>query len=340
MINIPTVLVLGAGASKPFNFPKAADLVEEICAMLSSRDTPEFRLVGGTSLDQTRNITAFRNALDGARPRSVDAWLEQKENQRFEQVGKAAIATYLLKRENTSNLRPKPNWYQTLWHTFTDDATFETLEQNKLLAIVTFNYDRSLEQDLFTRLKSTYFGKSESEYAQKLTSAIPIIHVYGSLAPLPWQDTNQAVNQTPYAFSRSIPYDLEKYMSEQLIPGRFNPEHLWLQAVTLAMNNIQILPEGRDNPAVTNRFNEARRKIESAQALYFLGFGYHPSNLERLAIKSLQKKPFKIMGTCYGLSYQQRREIERADIGLRFQETLQPKTVYDFLHQHVNFNEL
>jgi hypothetical protein len=338
MINIPTVLILGAGASKSFNFPTAAELVEEICAMLSSHDTPEFRLVEGASLDQTRNITAFRDALYDASPRSVDTWLEQKENQRFERVGKAAIATYLLKRENISNLRPqKPNsnWYQTLWHNLTDNASFETLEQNKLLAIVTFNYDRSLEQDLFTRLKSTYLGKSEQEYAQKLISAIPIIHVYGNLAPLPWQKCESG--------GQPIPYDLEKYLSERFKKNDFtNIEfvHLWGQAVTLAMNNIHILPEGKDNPAVTDRFNEAHKKIESAQALYFLGFGYHPLNLRRLAIESLPPKPSKIMGTCHGLSFQQRQEIERADIGLSFGQNLYPKTVFDFLHQHVNFNEL
>ena len=68
--------------------------------------------------------------------------------------------------------------------------SIETIFEN--VAFITFNYDRSLEFFLLTTLKNRY-QKTEQECAAKLKN-IPIVHLYGKLALLPWEKINLIIN--------------------------------------------------------------------------------------------------------------------------------------------------
>ena len=69
----------------------------------------------------------------------------------------------------------------------------------------------------------------------------------------------------------------------------------------------------------------------------------HPlyeANMTRLGIDEL-RKPSKVMGTAYGLGYQEIREVERLSIrDLKRTAGLVTRPVYEFLHDCVDFNEL
>lgn len=336
MIRIPSVLVLGAGASQPFGLPTAPGLRDGICKMLSDSGSFESKTVSAAVRENTQLVPIFRDGLDDARPPSVDAWLEKKENQDFLSIGKAAIATCLLNHENKSKLKLRnSNWYDILWYNLIDGAnSLETFGENKL-RVVTFNYDRSLEEALFTRLKNTYYGKKDTEYAEKLRSTIPIVHVYGKLGPLLWQPCKSN--------SCAIPYDIGQFLDEQSEKEDFNDfdiAYRWRVAVGYAMKKIDIVLQGTKIPADTEPFKEARKYIESAEALYFLGFGYHRENMERLGIESL-RKPIKLMGTIHGLKSPQLNYVE--DLSLRdlYKRTdnLVDAKVYEFLTS-VDFNVL
>ena len=109
---------------------------------------------------------------------------------RFEAIGKVAIASVLIQCESLENLIPQregfDHWYQYLWNCLLTDK--ENFKNNKLI-IVTFNYDRSLEQYLFRTILNT-FGVTEDE-ARILLNCIPIIHVYGDLGKLGERSTEK-----------------------------------------------------------------------------------------------------------------------------------------------------
>lgn len=309
MIEIETVLVLGAGASKDFGFPTGQELVKQICERFSKDVAKDFLHICSGQVNLNMDYK-FPDALKEADPISVDVWLER--NPEVLEVGRAAIAIALLEYEQGSNLRPEKNWYQLLFQRL--NSPFDDFQNNKL-SIVTFNYDRSLEKYLFKAFRHTYAGKGVKECEEKL-SHLKIIHVYGSLGRLEWQsnDPKNPTEQLPYATKPDI------------------------FTVQSAAKGIKIISEGIQE--LPWEFQEARRLIEQAKALYFLGFGYHENNIKRLGIDTLNK-PSKIMGTSYGLDYQRIREIERLSIrDLLRNNGLVCKPVYEFLYNYVNFNEL
>lgn len=93
------------------------------------------------------------------------------------------MAQVLMCCEDNVVMFERGDWYQYFCDKL--NTSFEEFDQNKI-SIITFNYDRSLEHSLFTALKNSY-AKNDRDCASKLKN-IPIVHVYGQLGYLPWQD--------------------------------------------------------------------------------------------------------------------------------------------------------
>ena len=351
MIEIKTVLVLGAGASIPFGFPSGQNLVDIICTQLLSHSLQAKTRVEKLFTERwARNfsileerfdakaLSTFADRLLHSGESSVDAFLESQEKD-FVEIGKAVIAASLLPCERQETLfrhfvdiRRLPgdteelskNWYQYLWSEL--NAPFELFGKNEL-SVVTFNYDRSLEHYLFTTLKNKYPDKSDNEYAETMSS-IPIIHVHGKLGPLPWECSGSNLKSV-------VPYDSMACGSHFGIKDNDIKDYreAWFDN---ARSNIKVIHEGTDE---SDEFKQAHEKIQKAQQLYFLGFGYHPTNLRRLNPDVL-KQAKKIEGTAYELSLTRIWNIERQSIGTfnRKNHNLYDKRIYDFLHNHVIFN--
>jgi hypothetical protein len=176
MIRKNTVLILGAGASIPYGFPSGYGLVQAICA-------PGFeRLLIERGSGDFDNVEAGRFIHDLQRCgwQSVDSFLEHRPE--FLTVGKAAIALALIPFEDSSRLSDRsvdPGWYDHLWSHM--KAPPESLGLNKL-SILTFNYDRSLEQYFLTVARAAY-GMNQQD-AVRFVSSIPLVHLHGSLGEL------------------------------------------------------------------------------------------------------------------------------------------------------------
>lgn len=306
MVNLETVLVLGAGASKDFGFPTGRELVRKVRQEVGAGS----QVFGECAKELKLNMAdSFLRSLEQADPLSVDAWLEH--NSSFIEVGKVAIAITLLHREAHSELGPENNWYQLLFERL--NSPFDRFQDNRL-SIITFNYDRSLEQYLFKTFRYTHTAKTEEKCKEKLNQ-LRIVHVYGSLGRLEWQrdDPKHPMPQVPYG---GAGLDQKRVLS--------------------AAKSIKIIPE--DEP-LGIEFGKAQDWIKSAKALYFLGYGYNMTNMERLGLGVLGT-PTKVMGTTHKLSYQRIREVERLNIRkLKRKDGLFPEPVYEFLHNHVDFNE-
>lgn len=250
MITQPTALVLGAGASKDFQFPLGRDLTLGLIGTLANSGHELTQVLG--ELHGAFHVAEFQKALRLADPHSVDFFLESRPN--FIPVGKAAIAGFLLPFEIEARLlsdnRKTPTWYWYLLQHFARE--WEDVAETAL-RIVTFNYDRTLEHYLFTTLMHRH-GKSAQEVALALKQ-LPIAHVYGSLGKLPFQcdGPDESVLEFGSSLSR--------------------------ETIERAARSIRIMGERTDDNV---ELRKANRLLSNSQRIVFLGFGYDRTNLERI----------------------------------------------------------
>lgn len=266
MITEKTVLILGAGASKPYGFPTGRELLYRIRTALNPEGASGFRTKLIEQDIEDSQINDFHKELIYSDPSSVDAFLEYRPE--FLPVGKLAITLGLIPYENDDTLFKralnKPSWYQYLFEKLNVPSFNKFINNN--LSIITFNYDRSIEHYFFTVLKGRS-NKSEKECATIL-GAIPVIHVHGRLGALPWQEES------------GRPYDSRDFRN-----------------VKEVSEQIKVIRKDIDK---SSEFEEVYDLYLSfAERIIFLGFGYHEANLRRLRIGDLKGK--LMMGTCYGL---------------------------------------
>ena len=255
MITRPTVFVLGAGASYGFGFPlgnRLKEIIIENFDPITSEKVIELFTGLGFSGEQ---ISSFRNQLRLSPSISVDSFLEHRGDEDRD-LGKLAIAYALIPLEKTDLLFNISSWYNILFNKI--KSTFADFEKNRI-SFITFNYDRSLEHFLMTALVNQ-FNKPEQEVAEKLNK-IPIIHLYGKLGKLPWETTKGD------EFSREYKPQISQYLLRR------------------SSKSLKII---YDKFELDNEdFKQARKLLSNARRIYFLGFGYHTDNLDRLKIKLL-----------------------------------------------------
>jgi hypothetical protein len=114
VINTPTVLVLGAGASCPYGLPTAKELKGLIREAFSHPTGKACQLLGSAN-HSPQDFFQFREAFLRSGQPSVDAFLEGRPE--FLAVGKLAIAYCLIPFENENKLYdPDPkrggDWYE------------------------------------------------------------------------------------------------------------------------------------------------------------------------------------------------------------------------------------
>lgn len=248
----------------PYQFPSGSDLMQCILQFLRVKNGEFYKTIN-SFFDTEEIIDDFFHNLAESGQLSVDAFLEHRRE--FLKVGKLAIALYLIRLERKGNIfkidKKELSWYEYLFNKL--NAPFGEFGDNKL-SIITFNYDRSLEYFLFTALKSTS-GKSDEKCAEELNK-IPIIHVHGRLGMLPWQG------------KLSRPYRPEWSLNE----------------LEMASKQIIVIPE---DVKTHKSFKQAFDLMSTSERIFFLGFGYHDANLERLNIKEI--KHISKGGTALGL---------------------------------------
>ena len=272
MIQTQTVLVLGAGASQHLRFPLGGELKISIQSHLARPEIDTFQILKRLNFEQD-HILGFQNALSYSGQPSVDAFLEHRPE--FTVVGKTAIAQQLIQTEQDDYLFSHAGWYEYLLNTLA--PTPEGFGENKL-AVLTFNYDRSLEHYLFTALKNR-FALSDRDTTKAMAS-IPIFHLHGSLAPLPWQSS----------------------------PGvRPYNDRTDLESIRLARDSIRIIHEDAGDDQV---FQRAHQLIAQAARLIFLGFGYHRDNVRRLMLPTTPAKA-RLYGSCFGFTKLETEDIKK-----------------------------
>jgi len=291
-----TILVLGAGASMPYGFPSGRKLVDEIITGLSGIYDK------GSLFSIVRKKRCLRsefiNRLIFSDCESVDAFLEKKQNQDLVEIGKQSIAIALLEHEREDRFFSKyrsgrRDWYSQLFSRLNEGLHFEEVQKNKI-SIITFNYDRSLEYYLATALSNLY--RKSMEKSQEILDAIPIIHVHGKVGRLPWDKISDQDEQK--SSCHTVPFG-GKALSFRWI---------WRQNETIlrAAMGIRIIPEEMDD---TPEFIKARELLQNAKKIFFLGFGFHPTNIRRLSLTQLEDP--SIQCTTLGLSADRHKFLDQ-----------------------------
>ena len=207
-------------------------------------------------------------------------------NREFQDIGKKAIALTILAAESVKKLREimdkgDLDWYSYLFRRLTDDIVnkndYIRLGENNV-SFITFNYDRSLEHFLYESL-SNYFNRIPTEKIKEQLIKLRIIHVFGQVAGLEWQD---------------LPSKIKYGRDVNLID---------IQGL---VKNIRIIYDEEKNPEL----KEAQGLIRKAEHIFFLGFGYAKVNLELLKIPEILNPQQNIYGTAYKLRPKEIEYIE------------------------------
>jgi hypothetical protein len=273
----------------PYGFPSGKELVKQICDPANRGDFASLGIDNET-------LDNFIKELRLSHQSSVDAFLEHRPE--FMDVGKKAIALYLIRYENEDALSTSnEDWYTYLLDRMTEGTPFIDFGKNRV-GFVTFNYDRSLEHYLLTTLRSRY-GKSSEEVADVLRQ-LPIIHVHGSLGYLPWQK-QEVKEQRKYESSRTK------------------------DAVEIAAKGIKIISEHLDS---SKEFGESWDLMVQAKLIAILGFGYNEVNVKRLRLP-LTQPGARVIGTCKGFLDAERRRLSEKHKGLWLSNT--GNGIMDFL---------
>ena len=252
MVNAQTVFVFGAGASAPYGFPLGRRLVKEIVSHVGEGELITRLAQNEIEPDQ---ITRFREEFPQADRNSIDAFLEARPE--FNELGKLAIAWELMRYEEDNNLYLANNdWYSYLLNHLLGPKP-DDFKKNDL-KVITFNFDRSFERRLFLTLRANY-GLSEPA-ASELCEHVEVLHVHGQLGLPSWLPSSSESDD-------ARPYVAERSSSE----------------VARCAAQIQIISD--DIPE--DRLKRARAWLQGAARVCFIGFGYHPINLSRLATHKL-----------------------------------------------------
>jgi hypothetical protein len=197
-------------------------------------------IVSGTNLD------GFITALRQSQKQSIDQFLKQRPT--FDSIGKYAIANELILRESEEQLTEngRHSWYRELSNFLGNNPA------DHRLRIITFNYDRSLEQFLFNTLRAST-GERAEEVASKI-NALGIQHVHGQLDGLPWQESDSP-SKREYANNPSV------------------------ANILFASQGIRLTHQASDE---VNNPSSPAAAVHAAERVYFLGFGFHDDNLQHL----------------------------------------------------------
>lgn len=291
MIETPTVLVLGAGASMPYGFPSGGGLKDRILDIQNTSGAKQIYELGFDAGE----LGSFQRRFQASHLASIDRFLQHCPD--YSPLGKSCIAACI--RANEQQFLGKfldssaalNDWYPLLWNAIAD-VSENDFHRNRL-KIITFNYDRSLEIFLSFAYASTY-GIELAPASFKLRQTVEILHVYGDLGALTTAD-----------------HDCFKLGIEM------TPRHL--QA---CQESIRVIG---DRVQVTTR-EKCGQLISRAGVVCFLGFGFAAENCDAIlasAKSELTPRNRLFCGSASGLHLGERvAAAHRCGVALRFETGL------------------
>lgn len=212
---------------------------------------------------QVHAVRTFCKTVKNCQSDSLDSLLEHRKD--IQGVGKLFMAATLLEKEQEAGnkINVEGDWFRYLFARMAERCkdTGQFLDSNSV-TFVTYNFDRLIEAKLIDGVQEHYGDRIKD--LNKFFDQVPVIHLHGSLGPLILRkhrpvlglpNVNRPLNELDL---------LEEAMTDPLAE---------------AANSIQIVSEAKPD---TEAFVAARKAIDTAAQLIFLGFGFGKDNLHRL----------------------------------------------------------
>jgi hypothetical protein len=300
MFESKTLFVVGAGASAEIDLPVGNTLLETIAKKLNIAFQDGVRLSSGDPeiADVLRHYARRRNEsqndyyqkgrmIGQAAPvaPSIDNFLDaHKQDKALQFCGKLGIVASILEAERRSKLfteesrgvvddlgRLNGTWYTAFMKMLVERVDRDEIESVfDNISFVTFNYDRCIQKFLHVALQK-YYGISSGRAAD-LISKLEIIHPYGSVGALPF-----------LASGRSALSYGENLRGVELIEA----------AARIRTFTEQVEDE--------NSLSAMRESVSRAETLVFLGFAFHPQNMDLLDV-GIGSNVQRVFATSYGCS--------------------------------------
>lgn len=298
-----TTIVVGAGGSEEVGLPLGGALTANIAGILRFKqnewgdvsigdaaiETALRRFARDEGLGNNINpyLQACRAITAGMREaQSIDEFMHTRNDDlRISLCGKLGIVHSILHAEKRSGLfykqqnisdtinfeQVQQTWFaQFKKFVFGDCSVNDVAERFKQITLVVFNYDRCLEHYLMHSLENYY--TIDQKDAVEILGSLEIIHPYGVVGPLPWQDIR---NNVGYGHT-----DI----------------HNILPVLTTGIRTFTEQAEDSDLQ------DKIRLAMQEANLILFLGFAYHQQNLDLLTPGDKSKCTAKVIGTAKGIS--------------------------------------
>jgi len=300
MFRSKTVFVVGAGASREAGLPTGTELRPVIASKLDIRYKINGELISGNreiadalrghaqkNGEDVNSYLLQASKISEAMPQaiSIDSFIDaHRGDASIELCGKLAIAQAILEAEGNSKLYfadykqerfdPKKlsgTWYENFFQLLTENVRLEDLKHIfDNISFIVFNYDRCIEHFLYHSLRNYYCIADRD--AGELLEQLRISHPYGSVGRLPWQ----AEPSKGVAFGSKPPGTNFLGIASQ----------------------IKTFTERAEDESARDAI---RSHIQEANTIVFLGFAFHPLNLE-LITPELPSDATRVFGTAMRMS--------------------------------------
>ena len=276
MFSQPIVFVVGAGASAEFGMPTGAEMNARIAQALNFNTAPNRTVIGDRAVFDMLAIrfgTEFKKYHAAATELAVrigefdfidEALQWFSATPEIVLIGKVEIVRQILLSErggclfNAQNpeLIRSDNYEQTWLPSFLSMAMGslkkeQAREAFRNVTIINFNYDRTIEHFLVSRLRTNF--NLDSNEASGVISNLKMVRPYGSIGPLPWRERGGV------PFGAEIKTDYERLFA--------------------LSGNVRTFTEQNLSDDLRGEITSA---INAARTVVFLGFGFHQQNVALL----------------------------------------------------------
>jgi hypothetical protein len=294
-----TVLVLGAGASAPYGFPVGRKLAEDLYRFSNGAEFTLSKLVSEKYGYPFAHVNKLLRQFHQSGRSSIDSFLGCHDN--LVAIGKFLIAYELCAKEVPKMLRSPAidddHWYEYLWNRLAASVVEPADLPLKNLKIISFNYDRSLEEYLYLAISNSFSEDCVYDTIRRLE----MMHVYGSLGRHKTQAGSQPMR----------PYE----PSDDAI------------SLDVAAAGINILSEDRDD---SPEFQKGQDWFNWAEQICFLGFGFDETNVDRLGLYNVidtkKKRGEGLPVVVFSAYHRTKAEVQHIK-GLLFKEHLRSASV-------------
>jgi hypothetical protein len=279
VIKSKTTFILGAGASKPYGFDSGGEMLTK--AKVSTANDIYSDLGGRMEADVVEN---FSQSVRDSQNESLDGFLEhRKDTDPILLVGKRWIAHRLLSQEVQSLEKFEVNgdWIQYLYSRMVADInSVDEFRKQNAVTFITYNYDRLLEHRLAHALQVQF--EEPLEKCAAVFDDIKVIHLHGSLGKL-YPTGSDSTGVVPFgpgaAIHRKFTLPVLEFLED-------------------AGKTIQIVHQATPD---TPEFKAAQAAL-SADQIFFMGFGFGQTNMQRLNCQKYMRKPTRMYMTRYHMT--------------------------------------